>query len=133
MVYRSSVVSWSLLSAAPASTSVRNPPLPPLPQHKKPFQILERKRAVCVWQQELIFHHYAGRSPTSSTSESPVSIGGMPWDSETLGKYKYHPGGDASKEPRDAPSALNSVVVPNITASKEMHDKFNKWGKEGYP
>lgn len=80
-------------------------------------------------------HNLSGRSPTSSTSESPVHIaqGGMPWDSDTLGKYKYHPGGDLSKAPRDAPSALNSVVIPNVTVPKEMHDQFNKWGKEGYP
>jgi hypothetical protein len=57
----------------------------------------------------------------------------MPWDSDTLGKYKYHPGGDPSKAPRDAPSALNSVVIPKVTVSKEMHEQFNKWGKEGYP
>ncbi|KAH7316545.1 hypothetical protein B0I35DRAFT_409734 [Stachybotrys elegans] len=78
---------------------------------------------------------YFGSSPTTSTSESPVSIAkdGMPWEAESLGKYKYHPGGDRSKEAKDAPSALNVVVVPNVTAPKEYHDLFNKWGKEGYP
>ena len=58
----------------------------------------------------------------------------MPWEGDaSSGKYKYHPGGDSSKEPREAPSALNVVVVPNVTLPKEVHDKFNKWGKEGYP
>lgn len=56
----------------------------------------------------------------------------MPWDSDTLGKYKYHPGGDTSAEPRDAPSALNSVVVPNVKLPAEQHEQFNKWGKDGY-
>jgi len=78
---------------------------------------------------------YLGRSPTTSTSETPVSIakGGMPWEGTGTGKYQYHPGGDASQPPRDAPSALNTVVVPNVTLPRELHDKFNKWGKDGYP
>jgi hypothetical protein len=78
---------------------------------------------------------YFGSSPTSSTDERPVAMssGGMPWESSgSTGKYKYHPGGDASQEPRDAPSALNTVIVPNVTMSSELHDKFNKWGKDGY-
>ena len=57
----------------------------------------------------------------------------MPWEGNTSGKYQYHPGGDPKNPPRDAPSALNSVVVPNVTLPKELHDKFNKWGKDGYP
>ncbi|KAI5464034.1 hypothetical protein BGZ63DRAFT_421121 [Mariannaea sp. PMI_226] len=76
---------------------------------------------------------YFGRSPTQSTSESSVSITGRPWDSDTEGAYKYYPGGDSSKAPKDAPSALNVVVVPNVTLPAELHDKYNKWGKEGYP
>ena len=78
---------------------------------------------------------YFGSSPTTSTSEKTVGIakGGMPWEGSTSGKYQYHPGGDPKNPPRDAPSALNSVVVPNVTLPKELHDKFNKWGKDGYP
>jgi hypothetical protein len=57
----------------------------------------------------------------------------MPWESEHGGKYQYHPGGDHKAAPKEAPSALNSVVVPNVTLPKELHDKFNKWGKDGYP
>ncbi len=75
----------------------------------------------------------AGRSPTKSTSETPVTISSRPWEGEGEGKYKYHPGGDLSKEPKDAPSALNVVVVPNVTLPAELHEKYNKWGKEGYP
>ncbi|EQK98323.1 hypothetical protein G6O67_001807 [Ophiocordyceps sinensis] len=78
---------------------------------------------------------YLGRSPTGSTSEATVHIArdGMPWEGDAQGKYKYHPGGDPSREPRDAPSALNAVIVPNVTLPRELHDKYNKWGKDGYP
>ncbi|KAL6813267.1 hypothetical protein GGI42DRAFT_314047 [Trichoderma sp. SZMC 28013] len=76
---------------------------------------------------------YFGRSPTHATSESPVNVASMAWEGEGQGKYKYHPGGDPNATPRDAPSALNVVIIPNVTAPKEYHDKFNKWGKEGYP
>ncbi|WYZ39373.1 hypothetical protein EsH8_III_001287 [Colletotrichum jinshuiense] len=76
---------------------------------------------------------YFGRSPTSSTSESPVLKAGMPWETEGEGKYKYHPGGNPRAEPKDAPSAVNTVIIPDVTLPKELHDKYNKWGKEGYP
>ncbi|CAP68095.1 uncharacterized protein PODANS_1_19590 [Podospora anserina S mat+] len=79
--------------------------------------------------------YYFGRSPTKSTSENTVPIAdkSMPWESgSTHGKYQYHPGGDASAAPKDAPSAVNVVVVPNVTLPKELHDRYNKWGKDGY-
>ncbi|KAJ9616795.1 hypothetical protein H2200_000514 [Cladophialophora chaetospira] len=84
---------------------------------------------------------YFGRKPTSATSEAEVSVAGssMPWqvdhdheDETKHFKYQYHPKGDKSQAPRNAPSALNSVVVPNVTLPKDIHDAFNKWGKEGY-
>ncbi|KAL8393370.1 hypothetical protein RB595_003225 [Gaeumannomyces hyphopodioides] len=106
---------------------------------------------------------YFGRSPTSSTSEKTVPMAGMPWETGSeSGKYRYHPGGDSSAAPKDAPSAVNVVVVPNVNLPKvrqqshdisylpyytrspadfflvfssslqELHDKYNKWGKEGY-
>ena len=46
-----------------------------------------------------------GRSPTKSTSEAPVGMAGMPWESDSEGKYKYHPGGDAAGRAGDAPKA----------------------------
>ncbi|KFH42872.1 hypothetical protein ACRE_063840 [Hapsidospora chrysogenum ATCC 11550] len=78
---------------------------------------------------------YLGRSPTTSTSENTVGVAkdGMPWEGNTQGKYQYYPGGDPRNPPKDAPSALNTVVVPNVTLPRELHDKFNKWGKDGYP
>jgi hypothetical protein len=70
-----------------------------------------------------------GRKPTSSSSEAPVSMapGTMPWQVESSKqgenpdehfKYQYHPGGDKNKAPKDAPSALHSVIVPNVTLPK---------------
>lgn len=62
-----------------------------------------------------------GRSPTTSTSETHVSIQkeGMPWETgATEGKYRYHPGGNRNAEPKDAPSAVNVVVVPNVNLPK---------------
>ncbi|CZS91921.1 uncharacterized protein RAG0_02479 [Rhynchosporium agropyri] len=78
---------------------------------------------------------YFGRKPTSATSEAKVSIaeGSMPWQKEGIeGKYQYHPGGDPNKAPKDAPSALHSVIVPNVNLPKELHEKYNKWGKDGF-
>ncbi|KAK7415216.1 hypothetical protein QQX98_006063 [Neonectria punicea] len=80
--------------------------------------------------------YYFGQSPTGATSETQVNIAkdGHPWEAGAgAGKYKYHPGGDTNQEPKDAPSALNVVVVPNVTLPAELHEKYNKWGKEGYP
>ncbi|TVY68832.1 Uncharacterized protein LSUE1_G007802 [Lachnellula suecica] len=85
---------------------------------------------------------YFGRKPTSATSESNVNIaqGSMPWQTESSKgddarehfKYQYHPGGDPKNPPKDAPSALHSVIVPNVNLPKELHEKYNKWGKDGY-
>ncbi|KAF8851111.1 hypothetical protein BDZ45DRAFT_661028 [Acephala macrosclerotiorum] len=85
---------------------------------------------------------YFGRKPTSATSETKVNVaaGGMPWQSESSKgdsarehfKYQYHPGGDPKNPPKDAPSALHSVIVPNVNLPKELHEKYNKWGKDGY-
>ncbi|CRK41327.1 hypothetical protein BN1708_001730 [Verticillium longisporum] len=70
----------------------------------------------------------------ASTSETHVVKAGSPWETGSKeGAYRYHPGGDTSNEPRDAPSAVNTVVVPNVTLPAELHEKYNKWGKDGYP
>ncbi|KAG9240936.1 hypothetical protein BJ878DRAFT_523324 [Calycina marina] len=83
---------------------------------------------------------YFGRKPTSATSEEHVlhPKGGMPWQGETSDadtaradyKYQYHPGGDPKNPPKDAPSALHTVVVPGVNLPKELHEKYNKWGKD---
>lgn len=63
---------------------------------------------------------YFGRKPTSVTSESNVRINdsAMPWEGDGEGKafkYQYHPHGDKSQPLRNAPSALNTVIVPDVT------------------
>lgn len=63
---------------------------------------------------------FFGRKPTSVTSESNVRIGesAMPWEGDSEGKvykYQYHPHGDKSQPLRNAPSALNTVIVPDVT------------------
>ncbi|KAI1823752.1 hypothetical protein F4861DRAFT_307340 [Xylaria intraflava] len=109
---------------------------------------------------------YFGRSPTATTSEEPtvgIAQSGMPWETGAAdGKYRYHPGGSESAQPKDAPSAVNVVVIPNVNLPKvradpllyiskrlirhraddakpanpsslqHLHDKYNKWGKDGY-
>ncbi|KAI0399263.1 hypothetical protein F4802DRAFT_590441 [Xylaria palmicola] len=78
---------------------------------------------------------YFGRSPTRATSENTVGMAksGMPWETDAAeGKYRYHPGGDVAVEPKDAPSAVNVVVVPDVNLPKRLHEKYNKWGKDGY-
>jgi len=60
------------------------------------------------------------RRPTSSSSEHSVSKveNSEPWNvGGGQGKYQYHPGGDTSTK-RDAPSALNTVIVPNVNLPK---------------
>ena len=77
-----------------------------------------------------------GRKPTSASSESKVSLaeGTMPWQVDSSKsedfKYQYHPGGDKSKAPKEAPSALNTVIVPNVNLPKSLHERFNKYGKD---
>ncbi|EHK96453.1 hypothetical protein GLAREA_10879 [Glarea lozoyensis ATCC 20868] len=85
---------------------------------------------------------YFGRKPTSATSEANVAMApnSMPWQRETTDgdearadfKYSYHPAGNPKNPPKDAPSALHSVIVPKVNLPKELHEKYNKWGKDGY-
>lgn len=56
-----------------------------------------------------------------------MAEGTMPWQTSSAKgdqggsehfKYQYHPGGDKNKAPKDAPSALHSVIIPNVTLPK---------------
>ncbi|KAL1888513.1 hypothetical protein Cpir12675_006134 [Ceratocystis pirilliformis] len=76
---------------------------------------------------------YFGSNPTHANSEASVAVASQAWENNGSGKYQYYPGGDTSKAPKDAPSALNVVVVPKMTLPAEVHERYNKWGKEGYP
>ncbi len=64
--------------------------------------------------------HVTATNPTSNTSEASVNkkVDSEPWKTGASGKYQYHPGGDPNAAPRDAPSALNEVIVPNVTLPK---------------
>ncbi|KAH0553224.1 hypothetical protein GP486_006610 [Trichoglossum hirsutum] len=79
--------------------------------------------------------YYFGSKPTSGNSESNIAITSKPWENEGGGapgqsKYKYHPGGNVKSAPRDAPSV--SADCNNFPRIQELHDKYNKWGKDGY-
>ncbi|KAI9689140.1 MAG: hypothetical protein M1822_000878 [Bathelium mastoideum] len=78
--------------------------------------------------------YYFSTKPTSAVSENPVPKvpGSEPWNTGGSGKYQYHPGGDSSQGKKEAPSALNVVIVPDVTLPKYLHDKFNKYGKDDY-
>lgn len=81
--------------------------------------------------------YYFASKPTTSVSETAVTHpkDAMPWHSDDPNatyKYKYHPRGDVTQEPKEAPSALHSVIVDNVTLPKRLHDKFNKFGKEDW-
>jgi hypothetical protein len=43
----------------------------------------------------------------------------MPWEGQSedgkVYKYQYHPHGDQNQPLRAAPSAMNTVIVPNVT------------------
>ncbi|KAL7268567.1 hypothetical protein RUND412_008809 [Rhizina undulata] len=84
--------------------------------------------------------YYFGTKPTSATSEDTrvnVAHKSQPWNdpnasaSDTY-KYKYHPDGDSRNAPKEAPSALHTTIVPNVSLPKELHEKYNKYGKDGY-
>lgn len=67
------------------------------------------------------------RNPTSSSSENKVAqaVDSEPWKTGGDAKYQYHPGGDMSKGKRDAPSALNEVIIPNVNLPKVSQDPTN--------
>ncbi|KAJ2906004.1 hypothetical protein MKZ38_003487 [Zalerion maritima] len=74
---------------------------------------------------------YFGTTPGQDNAEASVKNAGMPWETGSgEGKYKYHPGGDANAATKDAPSALNASIIPNVTLPKYLHDSFNKFGKD---
>lgn len=88
---------------------------------------------------------YFGSKPTSTTSETNVRVAqdAMPWNVEDSDesqeyKYQYHPHGDKSQPLKNAPSALNTVIVPNVTLPKvcilfflNMHPSFESYSSDG--
>ncbi|EPS36745.1 hypothetical protein H072_9653 [Dactylellina haptotyla CBS 200.50] len=82
--------------------------------------------------------YYFASKPTTASSHESVAHpreNSMPWHSDDASatyKYKYHPHGDFSKPPKEAPSALHSVIIPDVELPKALHEKFNKFGKEDW-
>jgi hypothetical protein len=62
--------------------------------------------------------------PTGGASESHVEVipDSEPWkdgqDTASEGKYKYHPYNDVTRPVKESPSALNVVVIPDVTLPK---------------
>jgi hypothetical protein len=76
-------------------------------------------------------------NPTSSSSENKIgkADGTEPWKTGRDAAYQYHPHGDTNKPRKDAPSALNEVIIPNVNLPKVSLFVWKKrsehWDKEG--
>jgi hypothetical protein len=69
-------------------------------------------------------------NPTSSSSENKIgkADGTEPWKTGRDAAYQYHPHGDPSKPRKDAPSALNEVIIPNVNLPKvSLFGGKRKW------
>lgn len=73
------------------------------------------------------------RNPTSSTSENKIlqAPDSEPWKTGNEAKYQYHPHGDPNRERKDAPSALNEVVIPNVNLPKVSRN-LDDWRPIGF-
>lgn len=60
------------------------------------------------------------QAPTGSDYSGVAEIkGSEPWnEGGSSGKYKYYVNGDPRKGVKDHPSALNTVIIPNVTLPK---------------
>jgi hypothetical protein len=74
------------------------------------------------------------QSPTGSDYSAVGQVeNSEPWkEGGSKGKYQYYVRGDPNAGVKDHPSALNTVIIPNVTLPKELHDKYNKFGKEEF-
>lgn len=80
---------------------------------------MEKEGEVQASRAKGCYHTHTGRTPTKSTSEKKVPMAGTPWETGSgEGKYQYYPGGDRSADPKEAPSAINVVVVPDVNLPK---------------
>jgi hypothetical protein len=61
----------------------------------------------------------------------------MPWHAASedgkIYKYQYHPNGDKSQPLRAAPSALNTVIVPNVTLPEVCSPSSLSGPKPAFP
>ncbi|KAF2747594.1 hypothetical protein M011DRAFT_486434 [Sporormia fimetaria CBS 119925] len=92
------------------------------------FVVMSSAFALAGW-------HFS-RHPTSASSERPVTKipDTEPWHDRGAanGPYQFAPYGDLKNGARDAPSAINETIIPNVTLPKKLHERWNKYGKEGY-
>jgi len=80
--------------------------------------------------------HFSSNPTTASgggEKRVPKVPGSEPWITGKDAHYQYYPYGDTSAEKKDAPSALHVSIIPNVNLPKELHEQFNKYGKDGYP
>ena len=110
------ICSSSIISPPPESGPRSNPPTPNKHTRGHTTNCTVHNSVIT----DTLDHRYFGSKPTSVTSESNVRIpdSAMPWERDDDGKnykYQYHPHGDKSQPLRNAPSALNTVIVPNVT------------------
>ena len=86
-------------------------------------------------EREKLTWYNLGRKPTSSTSEAHVSIAkdSKPWQTASEAKpegdfkYKYYPGGNPANPAKEAPSAMHSVVIPNLNLPKVCLENSLVW------
>jgi len=69
------------------------------------------------------------RNPTSSSSQNKVAmaVDSEPWKTGGDAAYQYHPHGDPAKGKKDAPSALNEVIIPNVNLPKVSYQGREEW------
>lgn len=70
---------------------------------------------------------FLASNPTTGNSETRIvkAYESEPWKTGRASVYQYHPGGDTSQAPKDAPSALNVIIVPNVTLPKVCNIQSN--------
>jgi len=81
------------------------------------------------------WHFSSNPTTASGGKESKVAkvAGSEPWHTGKDAAYEYHPYGDTSADKKDAPSPLYVSIIPNVNLPKELHEQFNKYGKDDYP
>ncbi|ODQ50476.1 hypothetical protein SAICODRAFT_9753 [Saitoella complicata NRRL Y-17804] len=78
--------------------------------------------------------HFARKNGTSETETEVVHPvhSAMPWEGDASDKsgkdfkYKYHPGGDTSREPKEAPGALTRKEVKVRNVDPEVLEKLSQ-------
>ena len=73
----------------------------------------------CFDQTEVLAAHDVMPRLHAGTITLPIGQSAMPWhaaeEDGKIYKYQYHPHGDTSQPLRNAPSAMNTVIVPKVT------------------